>query len=110
MNRMTQIMQENMEVAFYFFLLDIMQKVQERGSAFISEMAASVWEHIQPDERWVYENQAQNRERNLCQVDVKNKLKPTRRCHARNWRAPKSASKQMRKDGEIEETVRVLQC
>jgi hypothetical protein len=29
-----------------------------RRTVFISEMAASMWEHMKPDERWVYEEQA----------------------------------------------------
>jgi hypothetical protein len=46
---------------------------QERGAAFISEMAVSIWEHMKPDERSVYEEQARNKKPNLCQVDLNNK-------------------------------------
>jgi hypothetical protein len=35
--------------------------VEEKGDAFISDMAASIWELIKPDERWVYEEQARKK-------------------------------------------------
>jgi hypothetical protein len=40
---MPQRKQENPENGISFFLLDVQKKVQERGVAFISEIAASMW-------------------------------------------------------------------
>jgi hypothetical protein len=30
-------------------------------------MAAFAWKQMKPDERWVYEEEARNRKRNMCQ-------------------------------------------
>jgi hypothetical protein len=40
MDTMSNATQEIMEEGFYFYLMDIMRKVQERGSEFISGMEA----------------------------------------------------------------------
>jgi hypothetical protein len=50
---------------FHFFFQNVRKKVEERGDAFISEMAPSMWEHMTPDERCVYEEQAQ-KEKTEC--------------------------------------------
>ena len=59
---------ESPEDAFHFFLLDVQKKVKERGAAFISEMAASMWEHMAPEERCVYKEKPRNKEHNLSHV------------------------------------------
>jgi hypothetical protein len=51
---MLQTKKESLEDGFHFIILDIQNKVKERGAAFISEMVASMWEPMTPDERWVY--------------------------------------------------------
>jgi hypothetical protein len=76
---MPQTEKEEMEDAFIFFLLHVMQKVQERGSAFISEMAASAWAQMNPEERLPYEEQARNMKWNLRRVDFGNRLQPQRK-------------------------------
>jgi hypothetical protein len=93
---------------FHFFLMDIHKKVQERGAAFISEMAASIWEHMKPDERWVYEEQARKEKQHLYQVEFKNKFRPRRRYCARIERVLNRANRQTKMAQEIEETVRAL--
>jgi hypothetical protein len=77
-DNMPQTKKERPEDGFHFFFLDVQNKVQEMVAAFISEMAASMWEHMTPDERWMYEGQARNKE-NLCHLDFKNKFRPQRR-------------------------------
>jgi hypothetical protein len=36
-----------MEDGFSFFFLDVRKKVQEWGSAYITEMATSTWRHME---------------------------------------------------------------
>jgi hypothetical protein len=50
-DNMSQTKKESPEGGFYFFFLDVQEKEHERGAAFISEMAASMWGHVKPDER-----------------------------------------------------------
>jgi hypothetical protein len=66
-----QTKKEIEEDAFYFFFLDVKKEARERGAAFISEMAASMWEHMKPEERWKYEEQARNKKQNLCQWSLR---------------------------------------
>lgn len=108
-DNMPQTTKESPEDGFHFFSLDVKKKVQERGAAFISEMAASIWEHMNPDERWVYEEQARNKKQIPCQVDLK-KCRPRRRYCARIERVLNQAVgvRKFRMAQEIEETVRVL--
>jgi hypothetical protein len=100
---MAQTEKEKMEDAFIFFLLHVKQKVQERDSAFISEMATSAWAHMNPEERWPYEEQARTMKGNLHRVDFENRLQPQRRYYAKNGEV------QMRMAQEIEEKVQALE-
>jgi hypothetical protein len=75
-DNMPQSKKENPEDGFHFYFLDVKKKAQEKGAAFISEMAASMLEHMNPDERWEYEEQARNKKQYLCQVEFKNKIRP----------------------------------
>jgi hypothetical protein len=81
----------------HFFFQDVSKKVEERGDAFISEMT--------PDERCVYEEQAQKDKQNVHQLVFKNKHCPWRRHCAQNERVPNLAKRQMRMTQEIEERV-----
>jgi hypothetical protein len=58
---MPQTTKESLEDGFHFFCLDAKKKAQERGAAFISEIATSMWEHTKPDERCVYKEQVRNK-------------------------------------------------
>jgi hypothetical protein len=50
-DNMSQRKKESPEDGFHFFFLDVQKEVQEGGAPFMSEMAASMWEHVKPDER-----------------------------------------------------------
>jgi hypothetical protein len=67
-DNMPSIKKESPEDGFHFFFLHVKKKVQERGAAFITEMATSIWEHMKRGVRWVYGEQAQIKKQNLCQV------------------------------------------
>jgi anti-sigma factor ChrR (cupin superfamily) len=105
-DNMPQTKKESPEDGFHFFLMDIQKKMQERGAAFISEMAAPMWEHMKQDERWVYEEQARRKKQNLCRVDFKNKFRPRKRHCARIERVLNMANRQTKMAQEVEETVR----
>jgi hypothetical protein len=89
-DNMSQTQKENPEDSFYFFLLDV-KKVQENDAAFISGTAVSIWGHMKPEERWVYEQEARKKKQNLCEFDFKNKFRPRRRYRARIQRGLKQA-------------------
>lgn len=74
---MPQTKKENPDDGLHFFNMDVQNRVQERGAAFISETTASMWEHITLDERSAYE-QDRNKQ-NLGHVDYKNKFRLRRR-------------------------------
>ncbi|PNF31828.1 hypothetical protein B7P43_G09258 [Cryptotermes secundus] len=99
---------ESPEDGFHFFCMDVEKQVQERGAAFISEMAASMWEHMTPDERWGYEEQARNKEHSLSHVDFRNEFRPRRTYCARIERVLNQANRQNSMFREIEATVRAL--
>jgi hypothetical protein len=92
---------------FHTFFLDE-QEVQGRGAPFITEMAASMWEDMSPDERCVYEEQTRNKEQNLSHVHFRNEFRPWRRYCAWLERLLNRADRQIRMTQEIEETVRAL--
>jgi hypothetical protein len=108
-DNMSQTKKESPEDGFHFFFLDVKKKVQERGDAFISEMAASMWEQVKPDERRVYEEQARNKKQNLCELDFKNKFRPRRRYCARIERVLNRANGQIKTTQETEGTVPELE-
>jgi protein maelstrom len=105
---MPETKKESPEDGFNLFVLDVEKKVKERGTAFINEMAASMWEHMKPDERRVYEEQAQIKKQNLCHVGFKKKCRPRRRYRAPSEQGWKGANRQIRMDRDIEETVDAL--
>jgi hypothetical protein len=84
------------EDVFHFFCQDVKDVVQERGDAFIREMAAWLWERMKPEERCVYKEEARNKEQNLPQLEFKNKRRPRRRYCTRNERVLKRTETQMR--------------
>jgi protein maelstrom len=100
---MPQTNQENMEDAFPFFLLHVMQNIHEKGAAFIAEMAASAWVHMKPEEKSVHEERARSMKRNPSQVACNNRYDPRTTYYARNGRV------QLRMTREIEQKVRALQ-
>ncbi|XP_023727518.1 protein maelstrom homolog [Cryptotermes secundus] len=108
MDNTQQTEKESPEERFDFFLLGIQKKVQERGAPFISQMAASMWEHMAADERWGYEEQARNKEHRLSHVDFSNAFRPRRTYCAWLERLLNQANRQNRMFREIEETVRSL--
>jgi hypothetical protein len=71
-DNMPQTKKESPGGGFNFFFLDVKKKTQGTDVAFISKMAATIWEHMKPDERWVYEQQARKKKHNLYQMDFKN--------------------------------------
>ncbi|XP_023720650.1 protein maelstrom homolog [Cryptotermes secundus] len=108
MDNMQQTEKESPEDGFHFFLLHVQKQVQERGAAFISEAATWLWEHMKPEERWAYEEQARNKKKNLIHVESKNQFGPRRRYCIRIERVLNCANRQTRMMQEIEETVRSL--
>ncbi|XP_033611708.1 protein maelstrom homolog [Cryptotermes secundus] len=108
MDNTQQTEKESPEEGFDFFFLHVQKKVQERGAPFISEMAASMWEHMAADERWGYEEQARNKEHRLSHVDFSNAFRPRRTHCAWLERLLNQANRQNRMFREIEETVRSL--
>jgi hypothetical protein len=73
-NNMPQTKTESPEGGFHFFFLDVKKKTQGTDVAFISKIAATIWEHMKPNERRVYEQQSRKKKQNLYQVDFKNKF------------------------------------
>jgi hypothetical protein len=67
---------ESTNEEFHFFFQGVRKKMEERGDAFISEMAPSMWDHMTLAERWVYEEQAQKDKQKVPQLDFK-----TKHCH-----------------------------
>ncbi|PNF19324.1 hypothetical protein B7P43_G07310 [Cryptotermes secundus] len=105
---MPQTKKESPEDGFSFLLLDVQKKVQERGAAFMSEMAALMWEHMTPDERWTYEERPRNKKQNLSHADSKNKFRPRRRYCLWLERVLIRANRQTSMTQEIEERVFAL--
>jgi hypothetical protein len=108
-DRRTQTAELNMRDGFYFFLLDVKKKVQEWGSAYVTEMATSTWRHMEPEERLVYDLQARNTKQNSCHVNFENNFHRRRRHCSRSDRAMNRDKEQVVMTQEIEETVASLQ-